>query len=109
MTIKAQELISAAITAQRTRTFYATYPENPKAYAEDANAKGLEAFQKKLNQDFAELHENPHSGRVGQEVSPYMMLGLGITYAKYSTEDLLRYAKEVAPVWAKVSKEERAA
>jgi len=108
MTIKSQELISAAITAQKTRTFYASWPENPKAYAEDANAKGLEAFQKMLNTDFSELHENPHRGRIGEEISPYMMLGLGIKYPQYGAEELIRYAKEVSSVWAKVSKEERA-
>lgn len=108
MTIKSQELISAAITAQKSRTFYAAWPENPKEYGEEAAAQGLEAFQKKLSSDFNELHENAHSVRVGEEISPYMMVGLGIRYAQYPVSDLIRYAKEAAPAWGNASADTRA-
>ena len=46
------KLLAEAGNAQRSRTFYSAYPENPRAYAEEANAQGLEAFQKLLNTDF---------------------------------------------------------
>lgn len=108
MTNTSQELISMAISAQKSRQFYAAWPENPKEYGEEAGKLGLEAFQKTLNTDFSELHENPHSTRVGQEVSPYMMVGLGIRYAQYSTADLIRYAKEAAPAWAAANPDQRA-
>ena len=109
MTSQTQEMISVAISAQKTRTFHAAYPENPKAYAEDANQKGLEAFQKHLNTDFAGLSENPHSSRVGEEVSPYMMVGLGIHYPFFSAEDLVKYASEAWPAWGNTSVEQRSA
>jgi hypothetical protein len=51
MTIQAQELIAQALLAQKSRTFYAAWPENPKEYGEDAAAAGLDAFQKKLSLD----------------------------------------------------------
>lgn len=108
MTIKSQELISMAISAQKTRQYYAAYPENPKAYPEDANEQGLKAFQAMLNTDFSELHENPHRNRIGAEVSPYMMVGLGIRYPQYTTQDLIRYAQEVKAEWAAASPEKRA-
>lgn len=108
MSTKAQELITLAISAQKERRFYAAYPENPREYAEEANKAGLEAFQKKLNTDFSELHENPHSSRVGVEISPYMMVGLGIRYAQYPVADLIRYAKEASPAWASTSTDARA-
>lgn len=108
MTIKSQEMISMAISAQKTRDYYAAYPENPKAYPEEANAEGLAAFQKKLSTDFDELFENPHSNRVGTEISPYMMVGLGIHYPQYQPEDLIRYAHESEKAWASVSIDQRA-
>ncbi|MBL7810687.1 MAG: phenylacetic acid degradation protein PaaN [Bacteroidetes bacterium] len=109
MSIQSQELISMAISAQKTRQFYAAYPENPKAYPEEANQQGLEAFQKTLNQDFTELAENAHSQRVGSEISPYMQVGLGVRYASYSAEDLIKYAQEAAPAWKKTTADQRAA
>lgn len=101
-------MISMAISAQRSRQYYAAYPENPKAYPEDANDKGLKAFQSMLNTDYADLTENPHRNRIGAEVSPYMMVGLGIRYPQYTPEDLIKYATEVSKAWADVSLDKRA-
>lgn len=108
MTNNSAERIKQAIEAQVNRGYFAAYPENPKAYEEGANEAGLEAFQKKLNSDYAEIHENPHRNRVGAEVSPYMQVGLGIRYAQYTTDDLIKYANECALEWARVSVEKRA-
>lgn len=101
-------MISMAISAQRSRQYYAAYPENPKAYPEDANDKGLKAFQSTLNTDYADLTENPHRNRIGAEVSPYMMVGLGIRYPQYTPEDLIKYASAVSSEWAGVSLDKRA-
>lgn len=109
MTIESQEMISMAITAQKTRQFYAAYPENPKAYPEEAAAEGLAAFQKHLNSDYSEIHENPHRNRIGAEVSPYMMVGLGVRYPQYPVEDLIKYATEAMSGWAGCSLDQRAA
>lgn len=103
-----QELISSALEAQKSRGYFSAYPENPKAYDEAAAAAGLEAFQKRLNTDYDEIHENPHSHRIGSEVSPYMMLGLGVRYAQYQPAELINYATEVAAAWGNVAPELRA-
>ena len=108
MTSQAKTQIEQAIEAQRNRQFYAAYPENPKAYAEDANAKGLESFQKYLNTDFTGIAENPHQTRVGEEVSPYMMVGLGVQYPFYEAEDLVTYARNAWPAWRNTGVEKRA-
>lgn len=109
MSSQTQEIIALAIAAQKKRTFHAAYPENPKAYAEDANQKGLEAFQRHLNTDFAGVAENPHSTRVGSEVSPYMMVGLGIQYPFYQAEDLVKYARDAWGAWKNTAVDKRAA
>lgn len=108
MTTQMQDTIQLAIAAQKSRLFYSVYPENPRAYGEDADKAGLEAFQKHLNTDFSELYENPHSGWIGEEVSPYMMVGLGVRYPQYKAEDLIQYSKKAAASWSKLDVQKRA-
>lgn len=100
-------MIQEAIRAQKTREFFAAYPENPKAYAEDANQKGLEAFQKQLNQNFSLGAPENHSHWVGEEVSPYMMVGLGIRYPQYETQLLIDRAKNAWSAWKNTTVDER--
>lgn len=100
-------MIQEAIRAQKTREFFAAYPENPKAYAEDANQKGLEVFQKQLNQNFSLGAPENHSHWVGEEVSPYMMVGLGIRYPQYATQVLIDRAKNAWPAWKNTTVDER--
>jgi phenylacetic acid degradation protein paaN len=108
MTSQSQNnMIEQAIRAQKNRTFFAAYPENPKAYAEDANQKGLEAFQKQLNQNFNLGADESHSSWVGEEVSPYMMVGLGIRYPQFATEELVNRAKAAWPSWKATHADQR--
>ena len=44
--MKHKERIEQAIKALQERTFYAPYPENPKAYDAKADAQGKEGFPK---------------------------------------------------------------
>lgn len=97
-----------AYQAQEKRTFYAAWPENPKAYAEDANAKGLEAFQKSLAQNFTQLDQEGSNSWVGEEISPYMMQGLGIHYPAFSADTLISKATSAQKVWSQTSVEKRA-
>ena len=109
MTQKAQiDKLSKAMEALSTREFYSAYPENPKAYAEDANAKGMAAFQAMLNTDFNELISYDNSCLIGEEVSPYMMTGLGIQYPAYSTKAIIERAEGARASWLEASAEQRA-
>lgn len=108
MSSTAQEILSQAIAAHQKRTYYSAYPENPKAYPETAQSEGLLAFQKMLSNDFTEIAENPHSKRVGGEVSPYMQTGLGITYPAYGVDELVQYAQQSMEAWENCSPKKRA-
>lgn len=103
-----QNIVEQAYKAQQERTHFSAFPENPKAYPEDAAANGLLAFQKMLNNNFTEIKENENATWIGEEVSPYMMTGLGIHYAAYSAEDLIITAKASAGSWQKLSAEQKA-
>ena len=109
MNTSLKERLEAAYAAQQSRTYFAAWPESPRAYAEDGMAQGLSAFQSLLTQNFTELLQDGSQGWVGDEVSPYMMTGLGIQYPKCAPEVLIANAKSAQKVWSKTSADIRAA
>ncbi len=108
MTNSAIQRIEDAYQAQLNRTFYAAWPENPRAYAEDAGAKGLEAFQKSLANNFKGLDDSGSHQWIGEEVSPFLQQGLGIQYPAFTTEVLLEKATSAQQTWSKTSVDQRA-
>ncbi len=108
MTNSAIQRIEDAYQAQLNRTFYAAWPENPRAYAEDAGAKGLEAFQKSLANNFKGLDDSGSHQWIGEEVSPFLQQGLGIQYPAFTTEVLLEKATSAQQSWSKTSVDQRA-
>ena len=109
MTNTIQMRLEAAYKAQQERTYYAAWPESPRAYAEDGMAQGLAAFQSLLTQNYTSLSQAGSEGWIGEEVSPYMMTGLGIQYPKFSAATLIAQAKEAQTVWSKTPVDVRAA
>jgi len=96
----AMNLLDQAIEANHKRTYYAAYPENPKAYAEDAATQGLEAFQRQLNNNFNGLHTGDVPSWLGEEVSPYLQTGLGIHYPSMPIDTYIRLANDSWKAWA---------
>ena len=109
MNTSLKERLEAAYAAQQSRTYFAAWPESPRAYAEDGMAQGLSAFQSLLTQNFAELLQEGSQGWVGDEVSPYMMTGLGVQYPKFAPEVLIANAKSAQKVWSKTPADVRVA
>lgn len=104
---KHKPMLDAAIAAISERNYYTPYPESPRAYAEDADANGKSYFQALLNNNFSELEQSGERAFIGEEVSPFLQLGLGITYPAFSPEQLISTAKTAQKQWSKVSVEER--
>lgn len=94
-----KELLENASRAMKNRTFYAAWPEHPKAYDEAANAKSVEWFQKQLNHNFSELQQSDADGMAGTEFSPFTMERLNIMYPTFSVETLMKRANEVLESW----------
>jgi phenylacetic acid degradation protein paaN len=109
MNTSLKERLEAAYAAQQSRTYFAAWPESPRGYAEDGMAQGLSAFQSLLTQNFTELLQEGSEGWVGDEVSPYMMTGLGVQYPKFAPEVLIANAKLAQKVWSKTPADVRAA
>lgn len=105
---KHKPTLEAAIKATSERTFFSPYPESPKAYAEDADARGKSAFQNQLNNKFTELLQTDEHAFIGEEVSPFLQLGLGISYPAFSPQQLINKAHTAQNAWSKTTVEERA-
>ncbi|MEC5147377.1 phenylacetic acid degradation protein PaaN [Chitinophaga sp. 212800010-3] len=105
---KHQNIIDNAVKANHERTFYSQYPEHPKAYGEEAHAKGVQSYQQLLGKPFRQLLQTGETGWGGEEVSPYTMEELGITYPIFLVNDLVTKAAAAGKNWAKLPVAERA-
>ena len=83
-----KEIINKAVKAIHERVFYAQYPEHPKAYGEEAPKTGFAAFNNQLGKPFNGLLQQNPVEWVGEEISPYTMKPLGITYPVFDVETL---------------------
>lgn len=103
-----KDIVNNAVKAIHERTFYAQYPEHPKAYGEEAPAKGLEAYNNQLGKSFNGLLQQNPIAWAGEEVSPYTGKSLGITYPVFEVETLIVRAGTAFSEWKKVSVDDRA-
>lgn len=101
------ELIENAQQALANRTFFAAYPELPKAYAEGANEKAIDWLATQMNSPFNELLQVASAETVGDEASPYYNELLGITYPFYQVDELIQRANSAWDDWHYVPASER--
>jgi phenylacetic acid degradation protein paaN len=94
--------IDQLIKANHSRNYFSFYNENPKSYDENQMNLGLETFQKQLNNNFYISNISAIEFE-GEEVSPYMMTGLGIHYPKINVSTLLENASSTLESWKNIS------
>lgn len=99
LSIKHQNTIDNAVKANHERAFYSQYPEHPKAYGENAAEQGSERYQQLLNKPYKQLLQTGESSWAGEEVSPYTLEPLGISYPIFHANDLVEKASAAAPQW----------
>jgi len=104
---KHKETLDKAVTALHERTFYAHFPEHPKAYGPDAPIQGKEAFDATLNNRFGELLQSGTNGDIGEEQSPYWNKDIGVTYPSASVDALVANGQTAFKQWGKTSVAER--
>lgn len=103
-----KEIVDKAIKAIHDRGFYAQYPEHPKAYGEDAPNLGLTAYNNQLGKPFKGLLQQNPVEWAGEEVSPYTLQPLGVTYPIFEVETLIVRAGRAFDAWKNVSVDDRA-
>jgi phenylacetic acid degradation protein paaN len=104
---KHQPIINAAIKAISERIYYTPYPELPKFYAEDGDAKAKIYISSIMNTDYNELLQEKSGQHIGEEISPFLQVGLGVKYPKYEVKNLVSNADAAQKSWYKLSIEER--
>jgi phenylacetic acid degradation protein paaN len=104
---KHEALVKEAIEATSKRTYYTPYPEIPKFYAEDGDAKAKAYISAVMNNNFAELLQTGDGNWVGEEVSPYLQLGIGVKYPSQTAESYISKAQQAQKSWSKLPIEDR--
>lgn len=92
----------------KSRGYYTPYPESPKAYAEDGDAKAKAYISSIMNNNFTELSANGAQEWTGEEISPYLQTGIGVKYPSFPVTDYLARAKQAQKAWGKTNPEQRA-
>jgi phenylacetic acid degradation protein paaN len=105
---KHEALIKDAIAATEKRTYYTPYPESPKAYAEDSDAKAKAYISAVMNNNFSELLQDTNGEWVGEEISPYLQLGIGVKYPSNTIEAYIKNAQHAHQSWSALSVDDRA-
>jgi phenylacetic acid degradation protein paaN len=103
-----KEIVDRAIQAIHERTFFAQYPEHPKAYGEDAPSKGQEAYNQQVGKQFCGLLQQNPTAWIGEESSPYTKQAIGVTYPAFETDTLVVRAGRAFSTWKNVSPDDRA-
>jgi phenylacetic acid degradation protein paaN len=103
-----QEELAIIATHLLNRDNYSRYPESPKAYPEEAIASGEKDFQNMLNQNFPGLYEKDAISLLGEEVSPFLQVGLGIKYPQFKNQTLIDNGQTSLQVWKEISVAKRA-
>ncbi len=105
---KHEATLQEAMQALSTRTYYTPYPENPKAYAEDADAAAKSWISAVMNNNYGALDQTETNGWLGEEVSPFLQVGIGVKYPSFSTETIIKHAIIGQHAWANSSIQQRA-
>ena len=105
---KHDNIVNSALTALHTRCYFTPYPENPKAYNEDGDSKGKNFISSVMNNNFGELHQGNANAWIGEEISPYLQLGIGVKYPSYSIDTYISNAVEAQKNWSKIPVKQRA-
>ncbi|MBC7382359.1 MAG: phenylacetic acid degradation protein PaaN [Bacteroidia bacterium] len=105
---KHKATLEAAVKALSLRTYYSPYPESPKAYGDEADGKAKFWMSSTMNNNYNELINEGSIGWTGEEVSPFLQVGIGVKYPIFAIDTLINNAKEAGKTWGKASIEDRA-
>ena len=107
---KHKVILDNAIKAVHNRTFYAQYPELPKVYGEIAPVEGEKRFKEQLNKPFSRLSQSSDSQLVSDEISPYTLQKLNISYpTNKDINSTILLSQKASQTWKHTDPQSRAA
>jgi phenylacetic acid degradation protein paaN len=106
---KHKDLLSAAVEAIGKRTYYTPYPELPKFYDAEGDAKAKHYISSVMNTNFNELIlSSKDCNWVGDEISPFTQTGIGVKYPQADIKIVTKAAKTALVNWNRANVNERA-
>jgi phenylacetic acid degradation protein paaN len=102
---KHEGTLKEALEAITSREYWSPFPESPRAYGEEAQHVGEQAFQDRLGRRF-EIDQPAAGYSPGGESSPYG-IDLGVTYPVADVASLIAAAKTAMETWGKATPEDR--
>lgn len=102
---KHEATLKQALAAIASREFWSAYPESPRAYGEEAQRAGEQAFEARLHQPF-DLGQPSDGYAAGGESSPYGS-DLGVSYPVGDVAALIDAATNAMKTWGRASIEDR--
>lgn len=105
---KHESLLNTAIQAIHERKYYTPYPESPKAYDEKADENARAFISATMNSNFSELQTTGETDWIGEEISPFLQLGIGVRYPKFPVQTLIQNSQKAQLAWANSSVQDRA-
>jgi phenylacetic acid degradation protein paaN len=106
---KHHSTLEDAIKAIAERKYYTPYPESPKAYAENLDAQAKSWISSTMNNDYKELLQTGETGWHGEEISPFLQVGIGVRYPMFTVDTLISKAQAAQRQWSATTPKERAA
>jgi phenylacetic acid degradation protein paaN len=100
------DTLKRAIQAIEERSYWAAFPEHPKAYGEEAPIEGEAAFSELLRKPFDT--DQAHDGFLEVEESSPFGIELGITYPVTDVATVVESAVAAMGPWGKASADDRA-
>jgi len=105
---KNKKTLELALEALKNRNYFSPFPENPKAYKEDADALAKNWISQMMNNNYTELDGIDESTiYIGEEVSPFLQIGIGVKYPVTGTTDLITKGESAQLNWANTDLETR--
>lgn len=105
---KHESLLNDAIQAIHARSYYTPYPESPKAYDEKSDEHARAFISAAMNNNFTELQTSGESDWIGEEISPFLQLGIGVRYPQLPVETLIHNSRNAQAAWSNTSVQDRA-
>jgi phenylacetic acid degradation protein paaN len=100
-------IISNSVEALKSRKYFSIFPESPKAYNIDADVKAKKHISEVMNNDFNELLQFESKYYIGEEISPYLQVGLGIKYPTYEISEIIEKSEIAKTSWSNTTIEVR--
>ncbi len=105
---KNKKVLEQALESLKNRNYFSPFPENPKAYGEDADGLAKNWISQIMNNNYVALDGiTASTPYIGEEVSPFLQVGIGVRYPVFSTNELIERGNAAQQTWSKVAIETR--